>query len=137
MFQPKKTIIHFITFIIFYYCSLLQRSIFRSLRIKRCASECLFKIIIFSISFSNVKCIWVSSESLMIELYLHMKFIWIIFQESWNTPNLENQRVLHFEFQCQKLLWSYHNTYILLFCIYLSTKLYQCLGFSWTHLPLF
>ena len=25
-------------------------------------------------------------------------------------PNLENQRVLHFEFQCQKLMGLYHNT---------------------------
>ena len=39
-------------------------------------------------------------------------------------PNLENQRVLHFEFQCQKLLRLYHNTYLLLFCVDLSTKLY-------------
>ena len=30
-------------------------------------------------------------------------------------PNFENQRVLHFKFQCQKLLRLYHNTYILLF----------------------
>ena len=40
-------------------------------------------------------------------------------------PNLENQRVLHFEFQCQKLLRLYHNTYILLFCIDLSLPLFQ------------
>ena len=25
------------------------------------------------------------------------------FQEGWNMPNLENQNILHFEFQCQKL----------------------------------
>ena len=36
--------------------------------------------------------------------------------------NLENQRVLYFEFQCQKLLRLYHNTYIVLFSIDLSTK---------------
>ena len=36
--------------------------------------------------------------------------------------NLENQSVLHFEFQCQKLLRLYDDTYILLFCIDLSTK---------------
>ena len=40
-------------------------------------------------------------------------------------PNLENQRVLHFEFQCQKLLRLHRNTYILLFCIDLFTKLCQ------------
>ena len=49
----------------------------------------------------------------------------------------ENQRVLRFEFQCQKLLTLYHNTYILSFCIDLSTKQYQGLWFNWTHLPLF
>ena len=50
----------------------------------------------------------------MIELYLHIKIISIIFQKGWNMPNLENQRVSHFEFQCQKLLRLYDNTYILL-----------------------
>ena len=30
-------------------------------------------------------------------------------------PNVENQCLLHFELQCQKLLRFYHNTYILLF----------------------
>ena len=50
---------------------------------------------------------------------------------------LENQRVLHFEFQSQKLLSLYHNTYILLFCIYLSTKPCRGLWFNRTHLPLF
>ena len=39
--------------------------------------------------------------------------------------NLENQPVLHFELQCQKLLRVYHNSHILLFCIDLSEKLYQ------------
>ena len=52
-------------------------------------------------------------------------------------PNLENQCVLYFEFQCQKLLRLYHNTYILLFCIDLSTKAYRVLWFNKTHLPLF
>ena len=52
-------------------------------------------------------------------------------------PNLENQRVLHFKFRCQKLLRLYHNTYILLFCIDLSTKAYLGLWFNRTHLPLF
>ena len=40
-------------------------------------------------------------------------------------PNLENQRVLHFESQCQKLLRLHHNTLILLFGTDLSTKLCQ------------
>ena len=52
-------------------------------------------------------------------------------------PNLENRRILHFEFQCQKLLRLYHNTYILLFCIDLYTKRYRGLWFNPTHLPLF
>ena len=52
-------------------------------------------------------------------------------------PNLENQCVLHFEFQCQKSLRLYHNIYILLFCIDLSTKPCQGLWFNGTHLPLF
>ena len=52
-------------------------------------------------------------------------------------PHLENQRVLHFEFQCQKLLRLHHNTYILLFCIDLSTKPCRGLRFNQTHLSLF
>ena len=52
-------------------------------------------------------------------------------------PNLENQRALHFEFQCQKLLRLHRNTDILLFCIDLSTKLCQGLWFNGTYLPLF
>ena len=63
------------------------------------------------------------------------KSIWIICQEGWNIPNLENQRVLHFEFQCQILFTLYHNTYILLSCtIYLQKR---GLWFDRTHLPLF
>ena len=65
------------------------------------------------------------------------RFTCIFFQEGWNIPNMENQRVLHFEFQCQKLLRLYHNTYISLFCIDLSTKPYRGLWFNWTHLLLF
>ena len=41
------------------------------------------------------------------------------------------------EFQCQKLMSVYHNTYILLFCIHLSPKPYQGLWFNRTHLLLF
>ena len=52
-------------------------------------------------------------------------------------PNLKNQRILRFEFQCQKLLRLYHNIYILLFCIDLSTKLYTGLWFTQAHLPSF
>ena len=40
-------------------------------------------------------------------------------------PNLEIQRILYYEFQCQKLLRLYHNTYILSFYKDLSTKLYR------------
>ena len=35
--------------------------------------SCFFNIAIFSNSFSDAKWIWISLESLMIELYLHMK----------------------------------------------------------------
>ena len=52
-------------------------------------------------------------------------------------PNLGNQRVLHFEFQCQKLLKLYHNTCILLLCIDLSTKPYRGLWLNRTRFPLF
>ena len=52
-------------------------------------------------------------------------------------PNFENQRILHFEFQCQTLLKLYHSTFILLFCTDLSTKLYQGIWFNQTHLLLF
>ena len=51
-------------------------------------------------------------------------------------PNLENQRILHFELQCQKLLRLYQNTYILLFCIDLSTKPYGVYDFT-EHVSLF
>ena len=52
-------------------------------------------------------------------------------------PNLKNQRVLHLEFQCQKLLKLYHNTYILFFCINVSKTPYRGLRFNQTLLPLF
>ena len=52
-------------------------------------------------------------------------------------PNLENQGILYFEFQYEKLLRLYHNTYILLFCIDLSAKLYRGLWINQTHLLLF
>ena len=41
--------------------------------IERSVSACFFKIKIFPISFSNAKWIYLSLESLMIELYLHTK----------------------------------------------------------------
>ena len=44
-----------------------------NLRIERSFSACFFKITIFPISFSNAKWILISLESLMIELYLHIK----------------------------------------------------------------
>ena len=40
-------------------------------------------------------------------------------------PNLEIKCVLHFEFHRQKLFRIYHNTYVLLFCIDVSTKPYK------------
>ena len=43
------------------------------LMIERSVSVCYFKIAIFHIFFSNTKWIQVSLESLMIELYLHIK----------------------------------------------------------------
>ena len=52
-------------------------------------------------------------------------------------PNLENQRVLHFGFQCQKLLSLYHDIYIPLFSIDLPAKQYRGLWFNRTHPPLF
>ena len=61
----------------------------------------------------------------MIELYLHVKIYLDYFPGGLNMLNLENQPVLHFELQCQKLLRVYHNSYILLVCIDLSEKLYQ------------
>ena len=103
------------------------------LRIERSVSVCLFNIAIVPISFFNAKRICISLESLMIELYLLTK----IYFDYFLMPNLENQCVLHFEFQCQKLLRLHHNTYILLFCIDLSTKPYQGLWFNGTHLLLF
>ena len=61
-------------------------------------------------------------ESLMIELYLHIKIYLDYFTGRLKYAELGNQRVLHFEFQCLKLLWLYHNTYILLFNIDLPPK---------------
>ena len=58
------------------------------------------------------------------QLYLDMKICLHYFPGGLkDTRNLGNQHVLHFVFQCQKLLRLCHNTYILLFCIDLSTKL--------------
>ena len=39
-------------------------------------------------------------------------------------PNFGTQRILNFEFQCQKLLRLYCGTYMLLFCIDLSPDSY-------------
>ena len=44
-----------------------------SLRTERSVSAYFFKITICAVSFSNAKCIYLSLESLMIELYLHIK----------------------------------------------------------------
>ena len=74
----------------------------------------------------------------MIELYLYIKIYLYYFPGRLkNMPNLENHRGSHFEFQFQKLLRLYHNTYILLFCMDLSTEAYRGLWFNRTHLPLF
>ena len=51
--------------------------------------------------------------------------------------NSENQHDLNFEFQCQMFLNLYHNIYILLLGVDLSTKLCQDLLLNWTHLSLF
>ena len=62
-------------------------------------------------------------ESLMIELYLHIQIYLDYFTGRLKyAAELGNQRVLHFEFQCLKLLRLYHNTYILLFNIDLPPK---------------
>ena len=44
-----------------------------ALRIERSVSTYLFKTTILPTSFSNAKWIWISVESLMIELYLRIK----------------------------------------------------------------
>ena len=43
----------------------------KSLRIECSVSACFFKITFFPISFSNAKWMYISLQSLMIELYLH------------------------------------------------------------------
>ena len=76
----------------------------------------------------------------MIELYLHIKIYLDYIPERLKYAELVKSIVFNFEFQCQKLLRSYHNTYILfllLFCIDLSTKPDGGLWFNRTHLPLF
>ena len=52
----------------------------QSLRTERSVSACFFKIAIFSISFSHVKWIYLLLESLMTELYLHIKIYFDEFQ---------------------------------------------------------
>ena len=55
-------------------------------------------------------------------------------------PTLENQCVLHFEFQCQTFLRLYHNTLISLILLRFTDKhyrVYRGLWFNRTHLPLF
>ena len=59
---------------------------------------------------------------LKIELYLLLKICFDYSQEKLKYVKVGKQRALHFEFHCQKLSRLYHNTYILLFCIDLSTK---------------
>ena len=43
------------------------------LTIERSVSVCFFNIAVFPITFVNTKWIWISLESLVIELYLHIK----------------------------------------------------------------
>ena len=43
------------------------------MRIELIVSVCFFNIAISAISFFNAKWMWVSLESLLIELYLHIK----------------------------------------------------------------
>ena len=73
----------------------------------------------------------------MTELYSHVNIYLDYFPERLKYAKLGNQSVLHFEYQCQKLLRLYHNTYVLLLYIDLSTKSYRGLWFNRTHLPLF
>ena len=65
-----------------------------------------------SVFFSNAKWIWISLESL-IELYLYIKIYLDDFPGRLKQAELAKSRgIIHFEFQCQKVLRLYHNTYI-------------------------
>ena len=57
---------------------------------------------------SNAKWI-ILLESLIIELYLDIKIYLDYFPGRLTYAKLENQRVLNFEFQYQKMLRLYHN----------------------------
>ena len=80
-------------------------------------SACFFKITIFPIPFCNAEWIKISLENLMIELYLHIKIYLEYFPGTLRYVEFGKSIVLHLEFQCQKLLKLYHNTFIILFCI--------------------
>ena len=65
------------------------------------------------------------------------KIILDYFPERLKYVKLGKANVLNFEFQYWKLLILFHNTYILLFWIDVSTKPYRGLWFNRTHLRLF
>ena len=62
-------------------------------------------------------------KTLMIELCLHIKKLFGLFSRKAEIfPNLENQRLLHLEFQCQKLLSLYLYPLILQRFIYKTVR---------------
>ena len=95
----------------------LERLIF-SFKVRTQCYSMLFSNYKFSYFLFKCKINIDTLESLMIELYLHIKIYLDYFSGRLKySGNLENQNVLHFEFKCQKLSRLYHNTYVLLLCI--------------------
>ena len=108
------------------------------LRIEDSVSVCFFNIAIFPISFSNAKMdVDIIGKLINTRILFRCKNLFGLFSRKAETSWSRKINVLHFEFHCQKLLRLYHNTYIHLFYIDLSTKPYQGLWFNWTHLLLF
>ena len=104
----------------------LERLIF-SFKVRTQCYSMLFSNYKFSYFLFKCKINIDTLESLMIELYLHIKIYLDYFSGRLKySGNLENQNVLHFEFKCQKLSRLYHNTYVLLLCIYLES----CRGYT-------
>ena len=89
-----------------------------------------FCMLFYPISFSNAKWIYISLESLMIEVCLHLKIYLDYFPRRLKYAELGKSMYLTFWVPVPKLLSVYHNMHILLFCIDLSTKPYLGLWFN-------
>ena len=89
---------------------------------QKCSAK---NVMIFPVSSSNAKSIQISLQSLMIELYLHLKMYLNSFPRKLKYAKLGKSTRLTFLVPVPKVVEVIRNTYIIIFCIYSSTKPYR------------